>query len=315
MSHRWKHVIQDESRIWIDQGVRQHRPSDILHHRPLRACRERLSDPLFGGLVCCGTGAFQKSAYHFVDRPKGFPHHTLQWVSHGEGWYERPPRPRQTIHAPALVWISGKEPHRYGSHERNPWTVWHVAGLGPTMDLFHRRILSTPGDFRVSLTFTEKTRDRIRDGFLQIQKSFLNTDPQHGPLQQSLMLRSFLQDLLALVEGERSAAGRDFADLKEHLAAQLSEHIPLTRLAQSFGMGPRAFSLLVKGAFGEGPLAYRNRLRLESARVFLAGGATVTEAARKVGFQDGLYFSRLFRDRFGHPPRLERVKRVESPPA
>ena len=52
------------------------------------------------------------------------------------------------------------------------------------------------------------------------------------------------------------------------------------------------------------PHKYLSNLRLQTAADILrAGGSSITEAARMCGYQDPLYFSRMFKKKFGVSPR------------
>jgi AraC-like DNA-binding protein len=59
---------------------------------------------------------------------------------------------------------------------------------------------------------------------------------------------------------------------------------------------------LFRQRFGMAPTEYLMRCRMNAARDFLLSGMAVKEAARKVGIQDELYFSRLFTRREGLSP-------------
>lgn len=60
------------------------------------------------------------------------------------------------------------------------------------------------------------------------------------------------------------------------------------------------FSQLV----GMPPAAYLNHVRLEAAAgLLLAGGLNIAEAGRACGIANANYFSRLFRQKFGHSPQ------------
>lgn len=47
--------------------------------------------------------------------------------------------------------------------------------------------------------------------------------------------------------------------------------------------------------FGMSPVEYRNRLRIEHAKMLLSGGFSIAETAMRTGFSDVYYFSRVFK--------------------
>jgi AraC-like DNA-binding protein len=65
------------------------------------------------------------------------------------------------------------------------------------------------------------------------------------------------------------------------------------------------------------PMAYINRYRVKRAKLLLEeGNLNITEVALAVGFSDGSYFNRVFREEVGLTPgayqRGERIDREKS---
>ncbi|MEK6795803.1 MAG: AraC family transcriptional regulator [Spirochaetota bacterium] len=74
-----------------------------------------------------------------------------------------------------------------------------------------------------------------------------------------------------------------------------------TALARS-PFGPRYTAALFKKTVGMTPKKYCLTARIARAKDMLYAGATVREASRAVGYEDELYFSRLFKRYEGRPP-------------
>lgn len=83
-------------------------------------------------------------------------------------------------------------------------------------------------------------------------------------------------------------------------------------LAEMTGYSKSYFAHTFASVMGTSPLQYINGMRLKIAQDMLAStDLAVGEIAMQVGFEDPLYFSRLFRNKFGIAP-LEYRKRVRS---
>ncbi len=60
------------------------------------------------------------------------------------------------------------------------------------------------------------------------------------------------------------------------------------------------------------PLQYRTKLRIERACELLAGGESITEIARKVGYADPIHFAKQFKAYMGQTPRAYRKQLKEA---
>ena len=81
----------------------------------------------------------------------------------------------------------------------------------------------------------------------------------------------------------------------EHIRNHYAENTPREELARYSNTCVSNLEKNFMRCFGVSPIAYRNRLRIEHAKMLLEGGCSIAETAAKVGFSDVYYFSRVFR--------------------
>ncbi|RNB58441.1 helix-turn-helix domain-containing protein [Brevibacillus gelatini] len=111
-------------------------------------------------------------------------------------------------------------------------------------------------------------------------------------VMQQLMRHGFQQE-------QEPLARRVVRFLEEHYRTRIS----LESLAEHFCYSARYLTRLVKEETGHSPIDYVISLRMEKAKELLAGtDATMQEIAAFVGYQDVLYFSRLFKKHTGMTP-------------
>lgn len=100
----------------------------------------------------------------------------------------------------------------------------------------------------------------------------------------------------------------------DYMEKHFAEAITRNDMAKRVGLTPEHFSVSFKRATGSGFTEYLTRLRLEKAREELLSGddRNLDRIAREVGYQDGLYLSRKFKQYFGYSPRnyIQRPKRI-----
>jgi len=150
-----------------------------------------------------------------------------------------------------------------------------------------------------------------------------NSDPLWLDTQYLLLARDLLD--LSVVMRQRAArmpASRPAtrAELfrrvqrgQEFLHSTAAADSDLAAIARQACLSPYHFHRAFARAFGQTPLEYRNRLRLDRARRMLeTGGLTVTEICGAVGFESAPSFSTLFRKAFGIPPSALRPAKISK---
>lgn len=91
------------------------------------------------------------------------------------------------------------------------------------------------------------------------------------------------------------------------LTERFSDPGVMVGLPERCGLSEDYFRIAFKRSTGVTAQDFLLRIRMRAARMYLASsGMSVKEVARAVGYEDPLYFSRVFRQTHGHPPVRER---------
>ncbi|MHA6482224.1 helix-turn-helix domain-containing protein [Paenibacillus sp. strain BS8-2] len=83
-----------------------------------------------------------------------------------------------------------------------------------------------------------------------------------------------------------------------------TDNIRMDKLAKWCGLHPSTFSRHFKGTIGMLPSDYLIQARIEAAKTILPGPGPLREVARRVGFCDEYYFSRMFKKITGVSPSV-----------
>lgn len=95
----------------------------------------------------------------------------------------------------------------------------------------------------------------------------------------------------------------------DHLRLNYAQSTSVTELAEMEHLSASRFAALFKRHTGLSPQRYLLDTRLRNARTMLMQtDLSVKQIAQAVGYEDALYFSRLFRKRFGESPRAFRAR-------
>jgi AraC-like DNA-binding protein len=97
--------------------------------------------------------------------------------------------------------------------------------------------------------------------------------------------------------------------VRKVIELHLFSNLKLDQLAKLCNLSLSSFKREFRKEFNDSPTNYINNKRLEKAQTLLTiTNLSISEVAYETGFQDSLYFTRLFKNKIGIPPTLYRVK-------
>ncbi|MCR2806590.1 helix-turn-helix transcriptional regulator [Paenibacillus soyae] len=106
---------------------------------------------------------------------------------------------------------------------------------------------------------------------------------------------------------EENGPNRLFARIRDELARQYAEPVPLREWTRRFGISESYLRSLFMRFAGQGPKSYLARLRNEHAkRMLVYTDRTMKEIAESCGFADEFHFSKSFKKENGMPPKAYR---------
>ncbi len=135
------------------------------------------------------------------------------------------------------------------------------------------------------------------------------------PEKKIITLLSMFRHMMELIIEGQLIRYKDYDLINpviEYIHTHLEEKLDLDAASHMIGRSPSTVSRLFKKATGRSFKQYQVWFRLEQASKLLTSmpSCPVTEIAQAVGFDDPLYFSRVFHKHLGSSPSNYRKKRV-----
>lgn len=136
--------------------------------------------------------------------------------------------------------------------------------------------------------------DRTRDLFFEIDRVCKDLPIKHAKL------KSLIFALIAHLAKEKSSeAYLMIKPALELMAATFTENLPIRVYAEKCNLSESYFRKNFKVAVGVSAIEYRNELRFAKAEQLYQSGSSIKEIAEAVGFCDAVFFSKLYKKRFG----------------
>ncbi|MCI8372926.1 MAG: helix-turn-helix transcriptional regulator [Lachnospiraceae bacterium] len=133
----------------------------------------------------------------------------------------------------------------------------------------------------------------------------LSFDELCGRLQQ--ITDSFMQYIQT--SGPLSSSQAAVCQARGYIARHYASRLTLKEVADYVHLNPAYFSSLFKKTYGMSFKEFLNRIRIEKSRQLLTEtNYDIIDIAIIAGFEDQSYFTKLFRQYYGLPPRQYRKK-------
>ncbi|WP_299536263.1 AraC family transcriptional regulator [uncultured Streptomyces sp.] len=256
------------------------------------------------GLVCLGVG-LQHGPLPPVG-PRTLDHHVAVVVHHGTGWLVQPDGHRVPVTGPALIQLTPGVPHHYGADPTTGWDESFVDFTGPATDAYTELGYLDPTRPLVPLSGTAAVRETVA--------RIVRAAHAGNPLLQ-VETAAAVHELLVGLRRARAGTGPGGDPLLQALERDACLPLTVADHAARHGLTPAELRAAVHRSAGCGPKDYLLAVRLGRAKELLATTRLpVAAVARRVGYDDPAYFSRLFARRVGTAPVRFRAQQSRTVP-
>jgi len=286
---------------------------------PPMLVRMEEEDPLVSSLFITDIGHYPMAEHHYRLREKGIDQYVLIYCIDGHGFYRLNGKTFNVARNQYFILPAGV-PHEYGAAEGERWTIYWVHFRGEHAAIYAEGA-QKPLDVKAALNSNIANRNNIFEEML----STLHFGEGIEDLRYaSSLLHYYLASLRYMRQYRRSAEqdashsslpfnvskNAGVVDAAVHyMKENIERRITLQDILDYVGYSSTRFSTLFKQQMGCSPLAYFNRLKIDYAcHILKVTDMHINQICYKLGFEDSLYFSRLFSKVIGMPPSEYRKK-------
>ncbi len=271
----------------------------ILPHRILTICK---TDPLINSLYFTDIGYFPKAKNHYVHRRKGSEQYVLIYCHKGQGKLFLN-KEKNTLSPNTFYIIPPNTPHLYQASKTNPWSIYWVHFTGSQAKFLYAKFLDIYAAEIPGVSFVER-RLNLFDNLMDVlEDGYRTSNVEYVNLSLWQLLNSFLYQDFFVEVGKRKNEDNITDSIITYMKSQLDKALKIEEMALYFNYSPSHFFSIFKKKTGFSPINYFNDLKIQKACQYLSfTSMSVKEISYTLGFNDPLYFSRLFKKIMGVPP-------------
>ncbi|WP_303851270.1 AraC family transcriptional regulator [Seleniivibrio woodruffii] len=206
----------------------------------------------------------------------------------------------------------------------SPGTVVH-GGANMTLDklvlgksrweyiiVFYEAVTSEPENMRMGdMHFEISTGNspRLTELLWRLWRAYTHPDTL-SVFRSEMLFRCVLEEMFVCAGGRQNCDAKElFGSVSQYIHEHYTDPLSVRELAEQFGVNENRLFYIFSKFAGVGPGDYLNTYRLNRARdMLITSDANVSEIAGSAGYTDPLYFSRMFRKRFGASPSAIRER-------
>jgi AraC-like DNA-binding protein len=270
-----------------------------------------VKDPVTRQIYITDIGFYPKAMFHYAERLHGISQHIIIYCIEGYGWIEINKK-RIRISPSQFIAIPAHTPHRYGSDEQNPWSIYWAHFKGESSAFIADLIVKNSDNYRPQLTFSEDRIGLFDDIYYNLENGYGDDTLRYV----NMIFYHFLSSMIYEDKFNRikKTVNTDMVDTVIKLMQdKIQQTISLKQMADFSGLSVTHFSSLFKRKTGYSPIEYFNHLKIQKACQYLVFTTmTVKELAYCLGIDDQYYFSRMFSRLMGISPSAYRKRNAEN---
>ena len=275
---------------------------------PRNILEEVKKRPLIKTLYVTDIGYFPNAKHHYWERKNGCKSYLLLYCISGKGFIEMPGR-SVTLYSNMYYIIPAMTPHKYMADKKDPWTIYWLHFWGNNSHIIYEKYAENSENKGVPVYFDER-RVSLLNNLLDVLKlgySINNLDYINISIWQLLISFIYSDFYIKIGKPDR---GSDFVNsVINYVLDNLDKNIVVKELAEKFNYSNSHFLTLFKKKTGFTPVQYFNHLKVQKACMYLIfTDMNIKEIAYGLGYNDPMYFSRLFKKIIGESPNTYRMK-------
>ncbi|XCF07825.1 AraC family transcriptional regulator [Tamlana crocina] len=258
-------------------------------------------NPITKSFYISDLGYYPTAHHHHRTRKKGAKQYIFIYCTKGKG--EIRLNDTTTKISPNQFFILPKNAkHEYAADKKDPWSIYWFHFNGNLASKLYNRYASNPTNLR-NIPFSAENIE----SFDKIFNLFDNNNLEHGLEFANILALNFISSFIyynAEEQKELDQGDNVINAIREYLLSDLQKNHTLDHISERFNYSKSYLHTKFKKRTGYSIIVFHNLKKVQKACEYLIyTDLSIKEISFKVGFDDPLYFSRIFKKYMGKSPR------------
>jgi len=246
-------------------------------------------------------GLYPKAHRHLRKRKKGASEFIFIYCTEGEGWLKIEDTKCQVLPNHFFI-IPKNTEHSYGASENTPWSIYWIHFDGLVAENLYTRYYSICNWCNV-IPFSNERVQLFNQIYEIFKSNYIAPQMEYGNILGLNFISSFIFNEIDQTVNFHNK--NNLVDtIVDFLIENLDKPLKSNEIAEEFNFSPSYLFALFKKSTGYSLIQFFNLKKVQKACEYLNyTELSIKEISHRVGFQDPLYFSRLFKKYMGSSPR------------
>ncbi|MDO3695241.1 AraC family transcriptional regulator [Wenyingzhuangia sp. chi5] len=245
-------------------------------------------------------GHYPMANYHHCQRKRGVGQYIFIYCTKGKG--EIYINKVKTEISPNQFFIIPKNTkHEYKANKEDPWSIYWFHFNGSLASELYKRYENTKNSRNI--TFSNEKIELFHKIFHLFDNNHLEHQIEYANLLSLNFINNFIyHDYDSNIE--EISNDTIIESIKKYLLNNLNKSFTLDEIATKFNYSKSYLHTKFKATTGYPLMVFFNLKKVQKACEYLSyTDLSIKEVSHKIGFEDPLYFSRIFKSYMGKSPR------------
>ncbi|UMB59219.1 AraC family transcriptional regulator [Lutibacter sp. A80] len=259
-------------------------------------------NPVTNNFYISDLGYYPEASHHYRIREKGASQYIFIYCTKGRG--EITLNREKTLISPNQFFIIPKNtPHEYKANDIDPWSIYWFHFNGVIAPQLYDRYITTNSNNYKNAPFSIEKIKLFEKIFSSFDRNYLENHLEYANLLSLNFISSFIyHDFELTIKMSNNDTLVD--SIKKDLLNNLDKNFTLDEIASKFNYSKSYLHTKFKLDTGYPILVFFNLKKIQKACEYLNyTDLSIKEISFKLGFEDPLYFSRVFKNLMGKSPR------------